>query len=509
MNAGVPAASNVSARILRALRKREPLRRFLCALCPAAEAAGGQPWIVGGFLRDRIEGLPGGDLDLVITGVGLDRLGRLLRRLPAKRLGIRRIVRAGKTFPVYKVRATWSDGEIDVAPPRCKRTKEAGDGERRGSAGNAEAWEDASLRDFTMNAILFRIRADRGRFRGELFDPFDGTGDLRRMRIRGVGNPSDRFREDPLRILRAIRQKHERPGFSIEKDTWTALRREAESFPGTLPGERIFAELSRSLSANPVGTVTDLHRTGILARLLPEIPDWGSGPLARTKRRYRVLEESLGRPLPELLLLAALLADLAEREGRGPALHLPRTERAARRLHFPRPRDVVRILTDLLRLGRLRASDTPRARAEAIFSRRKDPEALLALYSATERAASRGETDFRPMLRKAGRTPRLLAGDELLAMGVPEGPRVEEILLQVREATLTGAVATRNQARDLAAGLLARKGTARSGHRGRNSSSRVSRSPISARTSGRVSGTRCPRAAISSNMKKLDRSGPA
>lgn len=448
---GNPASvPKIPERILRALRRRAPLHRFLCALCPAAEAAGGQPWIVGGFLRDLVEGTPGGDLDLMVTGIGDDRLGRLLRGLPAKKLGIRRIVRAGKTFPVYKVSATWSDGEIDVAPPRRNRRKKTGD---------AEAREDASLRDFTMNAILFRIRAEQGRLRGELLDPFDGTGDLQRRRIRGVGNPSDRFREDPLRILRAIRQKNERPGFSIEKKSWHALRREAEFFPGSLSGERIFGELSKSLSANPAGTVADLHRSGILSRLLPEIPDWGSGPLARTKKRYRLLEETAGRPIPELLRLAALLVDLAEEEAAGPGIRLPRTERAARRLCYPRPRDVVRILADLLRLSRLRGTALPNARIEAIFSRQKSPEDLLALYSAARRAASRRETDFRPLLRKAARTPRLLSGDELLKMGVPEGPRVEEILLQVREATLTGAISGREEARDLASGLLSRVGS--------------------------------------------------
>ena len=453
---GNPASvPKIPERILRALRGRAPLHRFLCALCPAADAAGGQPWIVGGFLRDLVEGRPGGDLDLMVTGIGDDRLGRLLRRLPAKKLGIRRIVRAGKTFPVYKVSATWSDGEIDVATPRRNRRRKAGDGGPRVPAGDAEAREDASLRDFTMNAILFRIRAEQGRLLGELHDPFDGTGDLRRRRIRGVGNPSDRFREDPLRILRAIRQKNERPGFSIEKESWHALRREAESFPGSLPGDRIFGELSRSLSANPAGTVADLHRSGILARLLPEIPDWGSGPLARTKRRYRLLEERVGRPIPELLRLAALLVDLAEEEAAGPGIRLPRTERAARRLRFPRPRDVTRILADLLRLSRLRGSDLPNAQVEAIFSRQKSPEALLALYSAAKRAASRKETDFRPLLRKAARTPWLLSGDELLEMGVPAGPRVEEILLRVREAALTGAISGREEARDLAAVLLA------------------------------------------------------
>lgn len=461
-------ANDLSARILAALRRRSGLRAFLLRLGSAAEAAGGSLWLVGGFVRDIAEGSRGRDIDLLVTGVGFDRLGRILRALPAGELGIRRIVRAGRQFPVYRISPEWAGGVIDVTPPRIPNDGNRGSGKPAMSREEAEAWEDASHRDFTMNSILFRLLSRKGRLHGKLFDPFGGIRDLRRNRIRGVGDPAERFREDPVRILRAIRLKNERPGSTIERSTWAALCSGSASLPGSCPGERIYAELSRSLSTDPSRTLSDLHRAGILARLLPEIPDWGAGPLDRTKRRYRFLEDSMGRPLPETLSLAVLLVDVAEREsspqfprgkeaggpgiaGRG--IRLPGTEAAARRLHLPGPRRVVRMLADLCRLARLGSSPTPQAMAEAILARQPEPDHLLALYTAACRAAGRRETDVRAMRRKAARTPALLSGADLVAAGVPAGPRVEKILLAVREATLAGTVAGRNEALQLAARL--------------------------------------------------------
>ena len=76
-----------------------------------------------------------------------------------------------------------------------------------------------------------------------MIDFFGGMEDLRRKRIRGVGDPRDRIREDPLRMLRAIRQKNERPGYVIEKRTWQAIRREAKERIGTISRERMVVEL--------------------------------------------------------------------------------------------------------------------------------------------------------------------------------------------------------------------------------------------------------------------------
>lgn len=470
MNRASFSANDLSTRILAALRRDRRLRAFLIRLGSSAESAGGSLWLVGGVVRDLAEGSRGKDIDLLVTGIGFDRLGRLLRALPAKELGIRRIVQAGKQFPVYRVSTEWAAGMIDVTPPRIPNARGCGTGKPVGDREEAEAREDASRRDFTMNSILFRILPRAGRLHGNLFDPFGGVRDLRRNRIRGVGDPSLRFREDPVRILRAIRLRNERPGSAIERSTWAALRRASPSLPGSCPGERIYAEISRSLSADPARSLSDLHRAGILARLLPEIPDWGAGPLARTRRRYRLLEESLGRPLPETLSCAALLVDVAEREaspqvprGKGEVapetasrgIRLPGTEAAARRLHLPGPRRVLRLLAGLCRLARLGSSSTPQAMIEAILARQPEPDHLLALYAATCRAAGRRETDVRAILRKAARTPALISGADLVAAGVPAGPRMERILLMVREATLSGTVASGEEALRLAARLQA------------------------------------------------------
>ncbi|GAB4362896.1 MAG: HD domain-containing protein [Deltaproteobacteria bacterium] len=464
MNRGAGAGRALSAQILSALRRGRRLRPFLLRLGSEVESAGGALWLVGGALRDLVEGSGARDLDLLVTGVGIEELGRILRRLPAAALGVRRVVRAGALFPVYRIFTEWTAGPIDAAPgrepvpspPAGRRPCETRD--------EHEARADASRRDFTMNAILFRILPRRGGLTGYLFDPFDGVGDLRRRRIRAVGDPSERFREDPVRILRAIRLKNEREGFAIGRETRSALRREAHLLD-SCPGERISAELRRSLSADPVRTLSDLHRGGILARLLPEISDWAAGPLRRTKRRYRLLEESLGRPLPEPLANAVLLSEIAEREvrrhaGRKPGagravdsrvrIRLPATEAAARRLHLPDPRRIVRLLAGRIRLDRLGNSSVPLAQAEAILARQPDPDRLIALYDISRRSEGKTGIDLRAIRRKASRRPPLLSGADLVAAGIPEGPGLETILLAVREAALSGRIATREEALRLA-----------------------------------------------------------
>jgi len=469
MSRGSGSGSDLSARILIALRKRRPLLSLLDRLGSEAESAGGALWLVGGYLRDVLEGSRTGDLDLLVTGIGFARLGRILRRLPAADLGIRRVVRAGIRFPVYRIFTEWAAGPIDASPSRSQTPGGRGIGRTPQAREEAEAREDASRRDFTMNAILFRLQPGAGGLAGHLFDPFDGIGDLRRSRIRAVGSPVDRFREDPIRILRAIRLKNEREGYSIERSTRAALQR-GSNLLGTCPGERIYSELRRSLSADPSRTVSDLHRAGILAALIPEIPDWEAGPLRRMKRRFRILEtSSRGRPLPELLSNAVLLAEIAEREVahrtsvkkaadtgyRRRGIRLPATEAAARRLHMPEPRRLVRLLADLHRLDRLGNSPTPAARSEAILARHPDRGLLIALHGVTGPGTGRRKTDLRALLRKAARRRALLSGADLVAAGIPEGPGVEEALLLIREATLAGTIATPAEALRLVSRLQA------------------------------------------------------
>ncbi|MGZ8432047.1 MAG: hypothetical protein ACXWWW_08835 [Candidatus Deferrimicrobiaceae bacterium] len=502
----IPIPKTVSLRLREVLRRRKDLWRFVSEFCRAAEGAGGSPFLVGGIVRDLIEGRPGKDIDLMVTGIGFETLGKIVRSLPPKKLGIRRVIPSGKQFAVYKVSTSWSREDIDVALARP--TLSTGPGHRQFAihTEGVNAREDAGRRDFTINSLMVSLRTSGKGVTAEVIDFFGGMEDLRRKRIRGVGNPRDRIREDPLRMLRAIRQKNERPGYVIEKRTWQAIRREAKERIGTISGERIVGELAKSLAANPTGTVSDLYRAGILPILIPEIPNWGSGPLSRMKTRYALLERTLDRPLPETLLFANLLVDAAgdelhqrfregKRESPGrkgrkgiPAgllgrnsFRLPRTNDLARRLHIPGVRKVVRMVEDLSRLSHYRMLRNPHAQIEMIFSRWENPDLLHALYAAAHKAADRRKEDFRPILAKAARRKSLLSGDDVLALGVPAGPQVESILEQVREATITGAVSDREEAGRLAAFLSGDEKLSTLLHRGKRSRRRVSKSPARAR----------------------------
>lgn len=479
MNRSDAVPRDISARVLRALRRRKPLWRLLGTFCRAVDKAGGELHLAGGIVRDLAEGKPGNDIDLMVAGVGFERLDAILRSLPARTLGIRRILPVGKAFAVYKVRTSWTEVELDVALARTERSTGPGHRQFRVRTRNVEARDDAGRRDFTINSILFSFRMEKGRLTGAVVDFFGGLADLRRKVIRGVGNPEDRFREDPLRMLRAIRQKNERKGYSIERKTWAAIRRVAPGFLRTIPGERVINELLRSLSADPVRTVEDLRRAGILPLILPEIRGMRKDAVARIKRRYAVLEKLLGRPLPESLLAANLLVDYAEAECRrrirdaGRKMHgrglmsmgggqegllfrLPRTDGIARRLNLPRVRSVVRMLEDLGRLHHIRRAKNRRARVEAIFGRWETTEPLLALGEAATRAAGRKAARFLDVLCVAARRPPLLSGRRLLEMGIPAGPGMEAILEEVREATLSGNIATAGEAEDLALRIFRR-----------------------------------------------------
>lgn len=446
----------VSERVLNALRARKPLWRFLAAFCRDVEKAGGKAYLAGGIVRDLAEGRPGKDVDLMVSDVDFDRLGGILRSLPQRPLGIRKVLHVGKAFSVYKVRVGWSDADIDVALARTERSTGPGHREFRVRTKSVGAREDAARRDFTINSLFFSFRTENGRLCGTVADYFGGLADLRKKIIRGVGDAEDRFREDPLRILRAIRQKNERTGFSIERKTWAAIRRTARDRLRTISGERVIEELVRSLAADPEGTLDDLRRSGILRILLPELGRLPGNSFARMKRRYAILRKRMRHPLPEHVTLANLLVDIAERETRrrrGGRCRLPRTEGVARRLHFPNVRNVVRMLEDLERLRGIRGAGKRHAAVEAVFAKRETREPLLRLYEAASLAARRKPVDLRAVLRAAARRPALLSGRRLVELGIPPGPGIDAILGEVREATLAGVVGTAEEAERLAIGI--------------------------------------------------------
>ncbi|HRP08292.1 MAG TPA: polynucleotide adenylyltransferase, partial [Gemmatimonadales bacterium] len=188
------------------------------------EAEGHETWCVGGAIRDALLGDPHSDVDLATAA------------LPAV---VRRIFR--RTVPIGIEHGTVgvldSDGVLHEVTTfrRDVRT----DGRHAEVEFGASLDDDLARRDFTINAIAWHPR------RREWCDPFGGIDDIRAGLVRAVGVAEQRFREDRLRIIRAIRFAT-RLGFAIEPETWAAARRLA-SDTGELSAERVRDEWWKSV----------------------------------------------------------------------------------------------------------------------------------------------------------------------------------------------------------------------------------------------------------------------
>lgn len=124
--------------------------------------------------------------------------------------------------------------------------------------------EDLARRDFTVNAVAVDL------FELEVFDPFGGLADLEVRVLRAVGDPVERFREDPLRILRAIRLKN-CLNFNLDGATVSAIRRTAH-LVASVSWERVFQELGKMLlSENVSAAIADLQAYGVGMVILPEV----------------------------------------------------------------------------------------------------------------------------------------------------------------------------------------------------------------------------------------------
>ncbi|MEK6697159.1 MAG: hypothetical protein AABY98_08400 [Candidatus Deferrimicrobiota bacterium] len=414
----------------RTLRRRPPLRQLLGDLAQAIPAAGGTVYLVGGFLRNIVEGREPGDVDLLVTGLSYRRTGDVLRSLSVKVPGIRKVVAAGRHFPGHRIAVDWGKEYIDISNARAGGRPRP---QRPGAApadDDREAVDDAARRDFTINGLLFRLAPDRVVEDGRLLDPFGGIEDVRGKRIRCVGEAADRFREDPLRIVRAIRLKNERHGFVLHPGTASAIRRLGPRLLPAVSPDRLSVELVRSLSADPAGTIDDLRRLGLLKVLLPESGRSTNRSAERIASRYRFLRRSLGTSLPLYLLLGNLLADLPPDSALA----------AARRLRLPDLRSVASTLRCLHILTHPEALRFPRAETESALLATQDTRGWIALYRAVQHAGKRPARDMNRFIRKCRAKPFIINGIWLEKNGFPEGPGRREILLRIREETLAGKV---------------------------------------------------------------------
>src|ERR687890_103338 len=219
--------------------------------------AGRELYLVGGFVRDALSGSPGNDVDAT-SGARPDEIKQLLRPVADHlwMVGERFGTIAGKVG-AYDVEVTTYRSDLYTEGSRHPEVT-FGD----------NLVDDLARRDFTINAIAAEART------GEIHDPFDGRRDLESGVIRPVGDPLDRMRDDPLRMLRAVRFETvlttpEKP-FGMTPDLESAIEENAH-WLRSVSAERIREELEKILTSNNVAAgLRTLVRLGLMLYIVPE-----------------------------------------------------------------------------------------------------------------------------------------------------------------------------------------------------------------------------------------------
>lgn len=417
----------------------------------------------GGCVRDELLGGAPHDYDIA-TDARPEQVQALFRRTIA----------VGASFGVVEVIGPRSDGEhLKVQVATYRSDGEYTDGRRPDSVTFSSAREDALRRDFTINGMFFDPLENR------LIDYVGGKADLDAQVLRAIGVPRERFTEDKLRLLRAVRFAA-RFELALDPATAAAIRAMADELP-VVSAERIADELRKLLTdRHRVRALSLLDDVGLLAVILPEVAHMRGVPQGLPAaptgdlwtHTLRVVEQ-----LPEIvsfpLVMAALLHDV------GKPATLGRTpDRYTFHGHEHAGRQIAERVAERLKLSNAEReriawlvekhqylSDAPTMRPSRLKPVLAQPGIveLLVLHRADARASGRETTHVEfaeARLRDWSASgdlspPPLLTGDDLKTLGVPQGPIYKRLLDSVRDGQLDGTLQTMEQARELVRRMVA------------------------------------------------------
>jgi len=437
-------------------------RELANSICETLRSSGHDAQLVGGCVRDILMGRAPVDYD-VATDATPDEVIALFPDSVAvgAQFGVIAVYRDGIRVEVatYRADVGYSDGRHPDAVVFACTPK-----------------EDVRRRDFTINGLLMRHDT------GEVLDYVGGQADLKAGVVRAIGEPDRRFREDKLRLMRAVRFTA-RFGFKLEPATFDAIRRHAHEIV-QVSAERLRDELTKLLTEGAARLGFELlDETGVLAEVLPEIATMKGveqppqfHPEGDVWIHTRLMIEQLPAGAPATLAWGILLHDV------GKPATFKSAEETGDRIRFNGHADVgVRMAKDIGR--RLRFSNEDGEQIAALVAnhmRFKDVEQMrastlkrfirlprfgehLELHRLDCLSSHKRLESYRFVSRvlmetpaEEIRPPRLLTGDDLLEMGHKPGPVFREILHAVEDAQLEGQLKTKDDALEFVRGDLGR-----------------------------------------------------
>ncbi len=410
---------------------------------------GRRAFIVGGAVRDMVMGHEPKDFDIA-TDASPAEVERIFERVHpvGARFGVSLVMIGQNAFEVAMFR---KDGVYE-------------DGRRPGSVESSDEVEDVRRRDFTINALIYDPEEDR------VIDHVGGVADIRKGIIRTVGDPFQRFGEDRLRMLRAVRFAA-RFGFTIEPATMEAIRMNAPRVL-TVSAERIGDELAKMFSGpNPDRALTYLDESALLQVALPEVAAMKGveqspehHPEGDVFTHTRLMLQLFGGGTV-IMGFAVLLHDVGKpptftmtdraRFNRHDEIGAELAESILRRLRFDsetisRVSTLVRKHMQFMNVPRMRESTLRRFMAQPEFEELLELHRLdclashcdLSTYEFLRNRIERQAEEDRPLTLP----PPLITGEDLIALGMKPGPEFGRILREVQDAQLEESLSTKSEA---------------------------------------------------------------
>ena len=411
--------------------------------------AGHTAYFAGGCVRDMLLGLEPHDYD-----IATDALPEKIEKL------FSRTVAVGAQFGVIVVLE--EQAEIQVATFRHDGSYR--DGRHPTNVTFTNAQEDAKRRDFTINGLFYDPITK------EVFDYVKGREDLSKKMIRAIGNPRERFKEDKLRLLRAIRFATTL-GFEIDSTTWKAVCELAPEIHA-VSAERIRDELQKILlSPHRLRGFDLLDQSGLLKKILPELenlkgceqpPEFHpeGDVFVHTRLMLEMLPEKVSLPL----VLSVLFHDIGkpatrtvDENGRmrfyaHDQVGARMAEKILHRLRFSN--EIIEAVIPTVRLHmsfkdvqKMRLSTLRRLMARPTF------EDELELHR-VDCASSHGMLDNYELLQEKKEEfanmplipPPLVTGQDLIELGMKPGPQFGKVLQTVKDAQLENLISNREEA---------------------------------------------------------------